>query len=236
MGRGQEIIENTTVAWNREIGPGLWWMSLDAPRLLSASPPGPGQFLHILPGPGSELFMRRPISVLDLDRGHGRIELYVQVFGPGSRLIAASRPGDRLDCLGSHGRLDIYDFLCEQARELERQPEIRPPLLTGEDLIALGMKPGVEVDVSRVSLELGDVVILCSDGLSSMVPDPRIAEILRGVHGEQRARRAGDGFKFARQLGGVSGFRGDLRGSQQVFGLAVKGRPILRRHGMEGPA
>jgi poly(A) polymerase len=48
----------------------------------------------------------------------------------------------RLDCLGSHGQLDIYDFLVEQAAELARQPEIRPPLLTGEDLIALGMKPG----------------------------------------------------------------------------------------------
>jgi poly(A) polymerase len=48
----------------------------------------------------------------------------------------------RLDCLGSHGRLDVYDFLAAQARDLERQPEIRPPLLTGGDLIALGMKPG----------------------------------------------------------------------------------------------
>jgi poly(A) polymerase len=48
----------------------------------------------------------------------------------------------RLDCLGSHRRLDIYHFLVEQARQLELQPEIRPPLLTGDDLIALGMKPG----------------------------------------------------------------------------------------------
>ncbi len=48
----------------------------------------------------------------------------------------------RLDCLGSHGRLDIYDFLVAQARELQQQPEIRPPLLTGDDLLALGMKPG----------------------------------------------------------------------------------------------
>ena len=48
----------------------------------------------------------------------------------------------RLDCLGSHGRLDVYDFLVAQAQELERQPQIRPPLLTGNDLIALGMTPG----------------------------------------------------------------------------------------------
>jgi poly(A) polymerase len=48
----------------------------------------------------------------------------------------------RLDCLGSHGKLDIYNFLIEQARELEKKPEIHPPLLTGNDLIKLGLKPG----------------------------------------------------------------------------------------------
>jgi poly(A) polymerase len=48
-----------------------------------------------------------------------------------------------LDCLGSHGHLDVYDYLLASARELEQQPEIGPPLLTGNDLIALGMRPGV---------------------------------------------------------------------------------------------
>jgi poly(A) polymerase len=51
----------------------------------------------------------------------------------------------RLDCLGSHRRLDHYEFLQEQARELEKQPEIRPSLLTGDDLQTLGMKPGPEM-------------------------------------------------------------------------------------------
>jgi hypothetical protein len=48
----------------------------------------------------------------------------------------------RLDCLGSHGMLDIYDFLVAQSAALANQPEIRPPLLTGADLIELGVKPG----------------------------------------------------------------------------------------------
>lgn len=48
----------------------------------------------------------------------------------------------RLDCLGSHGRLDHYEYLLQQAAELARRPQLRPPLLTGHDLIALGMKPG----------------------------------------------------------------------------------------------
>jgi poly(A) polymerase len=51
----------------------------------------------------------------------------------------------RMDCLGSHRMLDHYDFMVEQARELENQPQIRPPLLTGDDLMALGVKPGREM-------------------------------------------------------------------------------------------
>jgi len=48
----------------------------------------------------------------------------------------------RLDCLGSHGDLGLYDFLVTQAAELKKKPAIHPPLLTGKDLIKLGMKPG----------------------------------------------------------------------------------------------
>ena len=48
----------------------------------------------------------------------------------------------RLDCLGSSGDLEHYDFLREQAEELARQPALRPPLLTGDDLIRLGLTPG----------------------------------------------------------------------------------------------
>jgi len=48
----------------------------------------------------------------------------------------------RLDCLGSHGDLELYDFLVTQAAELKKKPAIRPPLLTGKDLIKLGMQPG----------------------------------------------------------------------------------------------
>jgi poly(A) polymerase len=51
----------------------------------------------------------------------------------------------KLDCLSSHGDLGLYDFLVEQAEQLKKQPAIRPPLLTGKELIALGMKPGKEL-------------------------------------------------------------------------------------------
>ncbi len=51
----------------------------------------------------------------------------------------------RLDCLGSHGSLDHHEFMQQQAREFATQPQIIPPLLTGEDVIALGVVPGPQM-------------------------------------------------------------------------------------------
>ena len=48
----------------------------------------------------------------------------------------------RLDCLGSHGRLEIHQLLVEAAAQLACQPQLRPPLLSGNDLMALGATPG----------------------------------------------------------------------------------------------
>jgi poly(A) polymerase len=38
--------------------------------------------------------------------------------------------------------MQIYQFLVQQSKQLQTQPQLRPPLLTGNDLIELGMKPG----------------------------------------------------------------------------------------------
>jgi poly(A) polymerase len=48
----------------------------------------------------------------------------------------------RLDCQGSHGRLDHYEFMRQEAAEFDRRPELRPPLIRGEEVMALGVPPG----------------------------------------------------------------------------------------------
>jgi len=48
----------------------------------------------------------------------------------------------RVDCASSHAMLDNYDFLIRKKEEFANEPIIPPPLVTGDDLIALGMKPG----------------------------------------------------------------------------------------------
>jgi len=50
----------------------------------------------------------------------------------------------RLDCLGSHRRLDVHEFMLAELATLNRQPQIIPPFVTGDDLLALGLKPGPE--------------------------------------------------------------------------------------------
>src|SRR5437764_6788642 len=48
----------------------------------------------------------------------------------------------RVDCASSHGMLDNYEFLQRKKEEFANEPIIPPPLVRGDDLIALGMKPG----------------------------------------------------------------------------------------------
>ena len=48
----------------------------------------------------------------------------------------------RIDCVASHGKLDLYDFCREKLEEVGEE-ELRPPrLLNGDDLIEMGYKPG----------------------------------------------------------------------------------------------
>jgi poly(A) polymerase len=48
----------------------------------------------------------------------------------------------RVDCASSHGMLDNYEFLLKKNEEFANEPIIPPPLVRGDDLIAMGLKPG----------------------------------------------------------------------------------------------
>jgi serine/threonine protein phosphatase PrpC len=54
---------------------------------------------------------------------------------------------------------------------------------------ALGPEPSVEVDTRSYSARAGDVYLLCSDGLTTMLPEERVAELLRS---HPRLRDAGE--------------------------------------------
>jgi poly(A) polymerase len=48
----------------------------------------------------------------------------------------------RVDCASSNGFTDNYEFLRAKEVEFAAEPLIPPPLVTGRDLISLGMEPG----------------------------------------------------------------------------------------------
>jgi poly(A) polymerase len=51
----------------------------------------------------------------------------------------------RVDCAGSHGDLENYQFLLNKAAEFAREPLIPAPFVRGDDLIAMGLKPGPRI-------------------------------------------------------------------------------------------
>ena len=48
----------------------------------------------------------------------------------------------RVDCASSHRMMENYEFLLRKRDEFANEPIIPPPLVSGDDLIALGLNPG----------------------------------------------------------------------------------------------
>ncbi|MDF1514371.1 MAG: SpoIIE family protein phosphatase, partial [Anaerolineae bacterium] len=51
----------------------------------------------------------------------------------------------------------------------------------------MGDRKDVDVDIFEQDLTIGEALLLCSDGLSGMVPDSRIFDIWQSAHSPQQA-------------------------------------------------
>lgn len=60
-----------------------------------------GQFVHLRCGPG--LAMRRPMSIMRVDRERGWIQVLYKIVGEGTRELAERRVGERMSVLGPIG-------------------------------------------------------------------------------------------------------------------------------------
>jgi protein phosphatase len=79
------------------------------------------------------------------------------------------------------GMVERGEITPEQARDHPRRHLVTSAVGGG--------RPGVHVDVQRVFVEPGDVVLFCSDGLSDMLDDARIARALAEVPEPEAACR-----------------------------------------------
>lgn len=123
--------------------------------------------------------------------------------GMGTTAVSALMNGKTLS-LAHVGDSRIYLIRGEAIRQLTKDhtlvaEQVRQGVLTEEEAEvssqkhiitrALGIEEDVEVDLDEVALRGGDVLILCSDGLTSSV-QPR--EILKAVQSEEEPRAASE--------------------------------------------
>ena len=72
----------------------------------------PGQFIEIKVADNTEQFLRRPISIYDVDKEKGEIEFIFQIKGKGTQILATKKVGDEIDLLGplGYGTFEIEDY------------------------------------------------------------------------------------------------------------------------------
>jgi protein phosphatase len=105
--------------------------------------------------------------------------------------------GERIDQV-----TEDHSLVWEQYREgyLSKEALSSSPL---KNIVtrALGMNPTVDVDVQEIDLQKGDLLVLCSDGLSDLVQDGELMSAIRNASGDlDRACR--DLTQLANQRGG----------------------------------
>lgn len=62
-----------------------------------------GQFVNIKCSNGLEHLLRRPISLMDVDKENGTFDLGFQVKGEGTKFLSEKKKGDSLDIIGPSG-------------------------------------------------------------------------------------------------------------------------------------
>ncbi len=90
--------------------------------------------------------------------------------------------------------------MAEEAGKDERD---LPAMMRGVITRAVGVKPSVKLEQTVTDVQLGDVFVLCSDGLTKMLKDGVISGLLAGSQKESAKETAGRLVAAANTVGGV---------------------------------
>ena len=80
---------------------GLYKFSVDTKEIVELA--NPGNFIEIRINENSDPFLRRPISIYNLDKKNGVLEFIFQVKGKGTELLAKKKEEDKIDIIGPLG-------------------------------------------------------------------------------------------------------------------------------------
>lgn len=84
--------------------------SVEAPDIVKDAKQG--QFIEIKVSDNVEPFLRRPISIHNMDKENGILEFIFQVKGKGTKILSEKVEGDLIDIIGplGHGTFEYNDF------------------------------------------------------------------------------------------------------------------------------
>ena len=123
------------------------------------------------------------------------------------------RPGVSSRCTVFHvGDSRLYRFRHRRLKKLTRDHSVYqqwidggcegPPPPKNLVLQAIGIPPAPIPDTSSQTLTAGDVFLLCSDGLSNMIPDPLIEKLLGSVNPDRLEAGCTELIRIANARGG----------------------------------
>jgi dihydroorotate dehydrogenase electron transfer subunit len=79
----------------------IYRMVLGSARLASTAKPG--QFINVLCGDSIHAYLRRPISICDVNPGAATADIVFQVRGAGTERLSRMKPGEAVDVMGPLG-------------------------------------------------------------------------------------------------------------------------------------
>ena len=93
-----------------ELIKGIYKFSVKASQIAKIAKPG--QFLEIKVSKTNEPFLRRPISIYNIDQENGIVEFIFQVKGKGTELLAELKEGEKIDIIGplGYGTFEVKEY------------------------------------------------------------------------------------------------------------------------------
>ncbi len=125
----------TTVAGQSALAGGVFRLTLEAPELAAAA--RPGQFVMLGCGSSYDPFLRRPLSIHQVQGAAGAVSFLYQVRGRGTEWLSARRRGDPVSLLGPLGRGFRYEGNSKRALLVGAGIGVAPLLFLAETLMGL---------------------------------------------------------------------------------------------------
>lgn len=137
----------------------------------------PGQFVEVLIDNGAQTFLRRPISINNVDIEKNQLWLLVAMVGDGTRHLARLNTGDRLNCVLPLGNGFTFPDTVMQAAErrfllVGGGVGVAPLLYFGKELhdmgcvpsFLLGARTAKDLLLVREFMRYGNVYLTTEDG------------------------------------------------------------------------